>query len=233
MLSISKVNQYYGKAHVLRDLSLEVGNESVGVFGPNGAGKTTLVNVIVGLIRPKRGEILFEGASMARLSTHQIIRAGIAVVPQERELFPIMSVRGNLESGAAYIPAARQHMAKSLDSAYEMFPILKDRTRQLAGTLSGGEQRMLAIARALMSMPKLLILDEPSLGLQPSLVTELFHTVRSISERMSIMMAEQNVRQSLHAVDRGYVIETGEVVLEGPSDELLGNEHVKRAYLGL
>ncbi len=233
MLSISKVNQYYGKAHVLRDLSLEIGNESVGVFGPNGAGKTTLVNAIVGLVRPKSGEISFEGSSLVRLSTHQIIRAGIAVVPQERELFPFMSVRANLESGAAYIPAAHKHMAKSLDAAYEMFPILNDRARQLAGTLSGGEQRMLAIARALMSMPKLLILDEPSLGLQPSLVTELFHTLRSISERMSVMMAEQNVRQSLHAVDRGYVIETGEVVLEGPSDELLGNEHVKRAYLGL
>jgi len=233
MLSIAKVNQYYGKAHVLRDLSLEVGSESVGVFGPNGAGKTTLVNVIVGLVRPKSGAISFEGASLIRLSTHQIIRSGIAVVPQERELFPFMSIRANLESGAAYIPAAHGHMAKSLDAAYEMFPILKDRARQLAGTLSGGEQRMLAIARALMSMPKLLILDEPSLGLQPSLVTELFHTVRSISERMSVMMAEQNVRQSLHAVDRGYVIENGEVVLEGPSDELLGNEHVKRAYLGL
>jgi branched-chain amino acid transport system ATP-binding protein len=233
MLSISKVNQYYGKAHVLRDLSLEIGAESVGVFGPNGAGKTTLVNVIVGLVRPKSGEVTFEDASILRLATHQIIRAGIAVVPQERELFPFMSVRANLESGAAYIPAARGRMAEALDASYEMFPILKDRARQLAGTLSGGEQRMLAIARALMSRPKLLILDEPSLGLQPSLVTELFHTVRDISERMSVMMAEQNVRQSLHAVDRGYVIENGEVVLEGPSEELLGNEHVKRAYLGL
>jgi branched-chain amino acid transport system ATP-binding protein len=233
MLSVSDLDHYYGKAHVLRKLSLEIGEESVGLFGPNGAGKTTLVNAIVGLVRPKAGKITFDGRSLLRLPTHRVIRAGIAVVPQERELFPFMSVLANLEAGAAYVPRARGHMASSLDAAYRMFPLLKERARQLAGTLSGGEQRMLAIGRALMSSPKLLILDEPSLGLQPTLVTELFRTVREISTSMSILMAEQNVRQSLKAVDRGYVIENGEIALEGDSSTLLDNDHVRRAYLGL
>jgi len=233
MLSVSKVDHYYGKAHVLRELSLEVGAEPVGVFGPNGAGKTTLVNVIVGLVRPRRGHVEFDGQVLGKLPTHRIIRSGIAVVPQERELFPLMSVYGNLEAGAAYIPSAKDQLSASLEEAFSMFPILKARARQLAGTLSGGEQRMLAIARALMSRPKLLILDEPSLGLQPSLVTELFQTVRTISKRIAVLMAEQNVRQSLKAVDRGYVIENGSIALEGDSDSLMHNEHVRRAYLGL
>jgi branched-chain amino acid transport system ATP-binding protein len=233
MLTVSKLNHYYGKAHVLRDLSLDVGTESVGVFGPNGAGKTTLVHAIVGLVRPRSGTITFEERSLLRLPTFQVIRAGVALVPQERELFPFMSVLANLEAGAAYVPRARKEMATALETSFEMFPILKDRGRQLAGTLSGGEQRMLAIARAMMSSPKLLILDEPSLGLQPSLVTELFHKVRDISERVAILMAEQNVRQSLKAVRRGYVIENGAIALEGLADELLHNDHVRRAYLGL
>jgi branched-chain amino acid transport system ATP-binding protein len=233
MLTVSKLNHYYGKAHVLRDLSLDVGAESVGVFGPNGAGKTTLVHAIVGLVRPRSGTITFEDRSLLRLPTYQIIRAGVALVPQERELFPFMSVLANLEAGAAYVPDARKGIPGALAASFEMFPILKDRARQLAGTLSGGEQRMLAIARAMMSSPKLLILDEPSLGLQPSLVTELFHKVRAISERSSILMAEQNVRQSLKAVHRGYVIENGQVALQGDAAELLHNDHVRRAYLGL
>jgi branched-chain amino acid transport system ATP-binding protein len=233
MLAVSKLNQYYGKAHVLRDLSLDVGTESVGVFGPNGAGKTTLVHAIVGLVRPRSGEITFDGLSLMQMPTHEVIRSGVALVPQERELFPYMSVIANLESGAAYIPAARKAISAALQGSFEMFPILKARVRQLAGTLSGGEQRMLAIARAMMSSPKLLILDEPSLGLQPSLVTELFHKVRDIGEKSAILMAEQNVRQSLKAVSRGYVIENGAIALQGRSDELLHNDHVRRAYLGL
>ena len=233
MLAVSKLNHYYGKAHVLRDLSLDVGTESVGVFGPNGAGKTTLVHAIVGLVRPRTGDITFDGRSLLRMPTYEVIRSGVALVPQERELFPYMSVLANLESGAAYIPAARKGVPEALQASFEMFPILKTRTRQLAGTLSGGEQRMLAIARAMMSSPKLLILDEPSLGLQPNLVTELFHKVRDIGEKSAILMAEQNVRQSLKAVSRGYVIENGAIALQGPSDELLHNDHVRRAYLGL
>ncbi len=233
MLSVDSLNHYYGKAHVLRDLSLSVGAESVGLFGPNGAGKTTLVNAITGFVRPRSGEITFANQSLLRLQPHQITRLGIALVPQGRDLFPLLSVHGNLEAGAAYIPAARKRMAESFEVVYELFPILKDRTRQLAGTLSGGEQRMLAIGRALMSAPRLLILDEPSLGLQPSLVTDLFKAIRQISERASIFLAEQNVRQSLKAIDRGYVLESGQVALEGTSAELLDNEHVRRAYMGL
>jgi branched-chain amino acid transport system ATP-binding protein len=233
MLAVSKLNHYYGKAHVLRDLSLDVGTESVGVFGPNGAGKSTLVHAIVGLVRPRSGDITFDGRSLMRMPTHEVIRSGVALVPQERELFPYMSVLANLESGAGYIPAARKGIPGALQASFEMFPILKARVRQLAGTLSGGEQRMLAIARAMMSSPKLLILDEPSLGLQPNLVTELFHKVRDIGEKSAILMAEQNVRQSLKAVSRGYVIENGAIALHGPSDELLHNDHVRRAYLGL
>jgi branched-chain amino acid transport system ATP-binding protein len=233
VLNIANLSHYYGKAHVLRDVSLSVGVESVGLFGPNGAGKTTLVNAITGFVRPKSGEIMFDGASLLQLPPHQITRLGIATVPQERELFPFMSVYGNLESGAAYVPRARDQMRESLDAVFHLFPILKERARQPAGTLSGGEQRMVAIARALMSAPKLLILDEPSLGLQPSLVTEVLRTVRDISTRVSIFLVEQNVRQSLKAIDRGYVIENGKVALEGTSGELFSSEHVKRAYLGL
>lgn len=233
MLTVSKINHYYGKAHVLRDLSLDVGTESVGVFGPNGAGKSTLVHAIVGLVRPRSGTITFDGHSLLRLPTHGVVRLGVSLVPQERELFPFMSVRANLEAGAAYIPRARSTLRDSLEASFEMFPILKARARQLAGTLSGGEQRMLAIARAMMPSPKLLILDEPSLGLQPSLVTELFHTVREIGKRSALLIAEQNVRQSLKAVSRGYVIENGEIALAGRSDELQNNDHVRRAYLGL
>ncbi len=233
MLSVSGLNHYYAKAHILRDLTLSIGAESVGLFGPNGAGKTTLVNAITGFVRPRSGEIMFAGNSLLRLQPHQITRLGIATVPQGRELFPFLSVHANLETGAAYIPQARGHMAESLESVFQMFPILKARSRQPAGTLSGGEQRMLVIGRALMSKPKLMILDEPTLGLQPSLVTELFRTIREISQQMAVFLAEQNVRQSLKSVDRGYVIENGAIALEGTSEDLLDNEHVRRAYMGV
>lgn len=233
MLSVANLDHYYGTAHVLRDVSVNVGAESVGLFGPNGAGKTTLVNAITGFVRPQSGAIAFQGTSLVRLPPHQVTRLGIATVPQERELFPFMSVFGNLEAGAAYVPGARERTRESLDAVFEMFPILRERRRQPAGTLSGGEQRMLAIGRALMSTPKLLILDEPSLGLQPSLVAEVFRTVRSLSSRVAILLAEQNVRQSLKAIDRGYVLENGRVALQGTSSELRDNEQVQRAYLGL
>jgi len=233
MLVVKGIDNYYGKLHVLWDLSLEVGKESVGLFGPNGAGKTTLINAIVGLAKPANGEISFDGKSLLPLETHQIIREGIAVVPQERELFSLLSVRGNLESGAAYVPRARGKINERMEFVFGLFPLLKERLNQLAGTLSGGEQRMLAIARALMANPKLLILDEPSLGLQPSLVSELFHKLQEIKEEVSILVAEQNVRQSLKAVDRGYVIENGRIVLEDNPEGLAHNDHVRKSYLGL
>ena len=178
MLDLKNINIFYGKLHILWDLSLEVGKESVGLFGPNGAGKTTLINAVLGLVRPVSGEILFDGESLLPLETYQRIRRGISVVPQERELFPVMTVMENLRAGAAYIPGAKGKIQESLDFVFGIFPALKERVKQPAGTLSGGGQRMLAIGRALMADPRMLILDEPSCGLQPSLVSELFHRLK-------------------------------------------------------
>lgn len=233
MLVVKGIDNYYGKLHVLHDVSLEVGEESVGLFGPNGAGKTTLINAIVGLAKPANGEVTFDGKSLLALDTYQIIREGIAVVPQERELFPSMSVRGNLEAGAEHIPSAREKINERIEFVFDLFPLLKERLNQLAGTLSGGEQRMLAIARALMANPKLLILDEPSSGLQPSLVSELFHKLKEIKGGVSILIAEQNVRQSLRAVDRGYIIENGRIAWEDDAEGLVHSDHVRKSYLGL
>lgn len=234
MLEVKNINVYYGKLHVIWDFSLIVDSKAVGLFGSNGAGKTTLINTIVGLVKPASGQIIFNGKPITNLETHQIIRKGIAIVPQERELFPFMSVLENLNSGAAYIPNAREKMEENLEFAFEIFPILKQRVAQLAGTLSGGEQRMLAIGRALMANPKILILDEPSVGLQPSLVLELFEKLNMIKkEGVSILLTEQNVRQGLKVIDRGYVIENGRTVLEDNAENLTNNDYVKKSFLGL
>jgi branched-chain amino acid transport system ATP-binding protein len=210
-----------------------VGKESVGLFGSNGAGKTSLINAVLGLVKPLSGVIQFEGESLLALDTFQRIRRGISVVPQERELFPLMTVIENLRTGAAYIPGAKGKVRESLDFVFETFPALKDRLKQPAGTLSGGGQRMLAIGRALMAAPKMLILDEPSCGLQPSLVSDLFHRLNEIKTRVSILIAEQNVRQCLKAIDRGYVIENGKVVMNKSAQDLAGDDHIRRSYLGL
>jgi len=233
MLALKNINIFYGKLHILWDLSLEVGQESVGLFGPNGAGKTTLINAVLGLVKPVNGEIEFDGGSLLALETYQRIRRGISVVPQERELFPEMTVMENLRSGAAYIPEAKEKVQESLDFVFGIFPALKERLKQPAGTLSGGGQRMLAIGRALMANPKMLILDEPSCGLQPSLVSDLFHRLKEIKEKVSLLIAEQNVRQCLKAIDRGYVIENGKIVMEEGAQDLAGNDHIRRSYLGL
>lgn len=233
MLALKDVNVSYGKLHILWDLSLEVGQESVGLFGPNGAGKTTLINTLLGLVKPTSGEILFAGENLLALPTHQRIRLGIAVVPQERELFPTLTVLENLKSGAVHIPRARQKAKEQLDTIVQLFPVLKDRFKQPAGTMSGGQQRMLAIGRALMADPLLLILDEPSGGLQPSLVSELFERLGKIKEKVAILVAEQNVRQCLKAIDRGYVIENGRVVMEKNAAELTSNDHIRKSYLGI
>jgi len=234
MLEIKNINVYYGKLHVIWDFSLIVDNMAVGLFGPNGAGKTTLINTIVGLIKPVSGQIIFNGKPITNLETHRIIREGLAIVPQERELFPFMSVLENLNSGAAYIPNAREKMEENLGFVFEIFPILKQRVVQLAGTLSGGEQRMLAIGRALMANPKILILDEPSVGLQPSLVSELFEKLKMIKkEGVSILLTEQNVRQGLKVIDRGYVIENGRTVLEDNAVNLAHNDYVRKSFFGL
>jgi branched-chain amino acid transport system ATP-binding protein len=233
MLALKNIDIFYGKLHILWDLSLEVGRESVGLFGPNGSGKTTLINAVLGLVKPANGGIEFEGASLLPLETYQRIRRGISVVPQERELFPGMTVMENLRSGAAYIPEAREKVPQSLDFVFGIFPPLKERLKQPAGTLSGGGQRMLAIGRALMAGPKMLILDEPSCGLQPSLVSDLFHRLKEIKEKVSLLIAEQNVRQCLKAIDRGYVIENGRIVMEEGARDLAGNDHIRRSYLGI
>jgi branched-chain amino acid transport system ATP-binding protein len=233
MLVAKDLNVFYGKLHILWDLSVEIGQESVGLFGPNGAGKTTLINTILGLVRPAGGDLLFDGESLSSLDTHERVRLGIGVVPQERELFPLMTVLENLRSGAANIPRARGKMQAQMELVLDLFPVLKDRFKQLAGTMSGGQQRMLAIGRALMADPRLLILDEPSGGLQPSLVAELYQRLREIKKAVAVLVAEQNVRQCLKAIDRGYVIENGRITMQDSAAALADNDHVRRSYLGL
>jgi branched-chain amino acid transport system ATP-binding protein len=233
MLQIRDLQCSYGRIPVLTGVNITVGKESVGLFGPNGAGKTTLINAIMGIIRPHAGAIEVDGRDITRLKTHEIARTGIAMVPQERELFPGMSVADNLELGAAYIPHARDSVEKQRENVMGLFPILKERYRQLVGTMSGGQQRMVAIARALMANPRLLILDEPSLGLQPSIVSEVFEKLAQLKSSVSILVTEQNVRESLRAVDRGYVLENGAVALEDTAAALSNNPHVIRSYLGI
>ncbi len=233
MLQIRDLEVSYGRIPVLRGVSLTVGNESVGLFGPNGAGKTTLINAIMGFLRPRAGTATVDGQDLTALRTHQIARAGIALVPQERELFPGMSVGDNLELGAVYIPRARAVMEKQRESVLGLFPVLRERYRQLAGTLSGGQQRMVAIGRALMANPRLLILDEPSLGLQPSIVSEVFEKLAQLKATVSILVTEQNVRESLRAVDRGYVLENGSIALQDSAEGLSNNPHVIASYLGI
>ncbi|POZ88992.1 MULTISPECIES: ABC transporter ATP-binding protein [Petrotoga] len=235
MLEIKNLNLKYGRIQVIWDLTMSIyNNEAVGIFGPNGAGKTTLISSIIGLIKPEKGDLIFEGNSLIGFKTHEIIRKGISLVPQERELFPFMTVEENLKLGAAYVPNARNRISENLDFVFEIFPILKERIHQLAGTMSGGQQRMLAIGRALMANPKLLILDEPSLGLQPSLVIELFQKLVEIKKAgVSIMLAEQNVKQGLKVIDRGYVLENGKIVMEDDAQDLANNSHIQKSYLGV
>jgi branched-chain amino acid transport system ATP-binding protein len=233
MLTIKNAKAGYGKMQVLNDISLEVGRGSVALIGPNGAGKTTLINTILGLVPLTEGKITFDFKDVTTRPTHERVRMGISLVPQERELFPFMSVYENLVVGGENTPRGRDDIEESLDYVHGIFPILKERHGQLAGTMSGGQQRMLAVGRALMARPKLLILDEPSLGLQPSIVHELFDILTEMKERVSILVTEQNVRESLRSVDRGYVLENGKIVLEGSAAELASNPEVEKAYLGL
>ncbi len=235
MLEINNLDVSYGRIQVIWDLSMKIGdNEAVSIFGSNGAGKTTLIKAIMGLVKDKSGSIKFNGEELIGLPTHEIVKKGIALVPQKRELFPLMSVKENLKLGSAYIPNARDKTNENLDFVYNIFPILKEREKQLAGTMSGGQQRMLALGRALMSNPKLLILDEPSVGLQPSLVTELFKKMGDIKkEDVSILLAEQNVQQGLKIIDRGYVLENGKIEMEDTVEGLSSNEEIQKTYLGI
>jgi len=233
MLKIQGLECGYGRMKVIQGVNLEVGVESVGLFGPNGAGKTTLINAVMGMNRVWAGGIELEGKRVEGTETHIMARMGVALVPQERELFPGMSVEDNLLLGAAYIPHAKAKTKDHLDKVFAMFPILKERRKQLAGTMSGGQQRMVAIARALMSDPKLLILDEPSLGLQPSIVAEVFEVLKTLKKSVSILVTEQNVRESLRSIDRGYVLENGKIVIEDSAEGLRTNPYVLKSYLGL
>lgn len=233
MLKIQGLECGYGRMKVLDGVSLEVGAESVGLFGPNGAGKTTLIGAIMGMNKPWKGSIELEGKSIVGVETHDVARNGVALVPQERELFPGMTVEDNLILGAAYIPHAKSHIASQMEKMFVMFPILKERRKQLAGTMSGGQQRMVAIARALMSEPKLLILDEPSLGLQPSIVAEVFEVLKELKKSVSILVTEQNVRESLRSIDRGYVLENGRIALQDSAEGLKTNPYVIKSYLGI
>jgi branched-chain amino acid transport system ATP-binding protein len=220
---------------VLKNVSIDIGKgETVAIVGPNGAGKTTLFRTISGLLKPVSGNITFDGTELTGLKPYEISRLGIAHVPEGRRIFPSLTVLENLQMGA-YNPAARKVVEESLNEVFNIFPRLKERIKQKAGTLSGGERQMLAIARGLMSKPKLLMLDEPSLGLAPRLVEEVFRKVIEIHEvyGISILLVEQRVTEALRMADRGYVIEEGKIVMSGNANDLLGNPHVKRAYLGL
>lgn len=234
MLEVDGVSASYGNVQILWNVSLNVKEgEIVTILGPNGAGKTTLVKTILGLLRPNSGSIKFFDRRIDKLPTYKIVDIGIVLVPEGREIFPKMTVYENLLLGA-YGKEAEKNKDQSLETIFQIFPFLKERRKQLAQTLSGGEQQMLAIARGLMSKPKLLIMDEPSLGLAPMLVQKIFNSMREINERgVTILLVEQNVHRALEIADRGYLLESGKMVLSGDWNELLANEHVKKAYLGL
>lgn len=235
MLRLKEIDVYYGNIQAIWEVSLKVEEgELISIVGSNGAGKSTILRAISGLIKPKRGSIEFNGKRIDPFGPDEIVRFGVSMVPEGRELFSRMSVHENLELGAAYIGEAYQQTDQSLTRVYTLFPILRERSGQLSGTLSGGEQQMLAIGRALMSRPKILMLDEPSLGLAPLMVVEVFRTLVQINqEKVTILLVEQNVRHSLRMAYRAYVLENGRIVMEGAGRELLDNKHVKEAYLGL
>jgi branched-chain amino acid transport system ATP-binding protein len=233
MLELTAVNSYYGRIHALRDVSLRVAEKQiVSLLGANGAGKTTTVRTIVGLNRSANNDIKFRGQPIGRISPHKIVRLGIAAVLERREVFPEMSVLDNLEMGA-YTRRDTAKVRQDLDWIYQFFPVLATRRQQAAGTLSGGQQQMLAIGRALMSRPGLLLLDEPTLGLAPLVVREIFAALHRLnSQGLTILLIEQNANQALNLSDYAYILENGRVVLEGKSAVLRGDAQVQQSYLG-
>jgi branched-chain amino acid transport system ATP-binding protein len=234
MLEISKIDVYYGDLQALWDVSLTIGDgEIVALVGSNGAGKSTTVKTISGLLKPRSGSISYNGIRLDKLPAHKMVELGISMVPEGRRLFPEMSVLENLEVGA-FVSQARKAKDETISWVYHIFPVLKDRASQAAGTLSGGEQQMLAIGRALMSQPKLLLLDEMSLGLAPLLVRSLSQVIRQINKSgVTLLLVEQNVRMTLELANRGYIMENGRIVDQGDAGVLLGSEQVKHAYLGI
>ncbi len=233
MLELKEVNSYYGNIHAIRGISLTVPDASlVGIIGANGAGKTTTLRTISGIMKPRSGEILLDGKPLHTLSSNEIVRLGIAQCPEERKIWPQMTVLEHLELGA-YLRRQRDLIQKDMNRVYQYFPWIEERKNQKAGTLSGGEQQMLAIARALMSSPKILMFDEPSLGLAPIIVEQIAKIIKEIhAAGTTVLLVEQNAFLALTLSQTCYVLETGQVSLAGPSSELLQNEHVKRAYLG-
>ena len=234
MLKTHNLDVFYDEVQALNGVSVEVRTgELLTIIGSNGAGKTTLLKTISGLLRPLRGGILFEGEPIEREPTDRICMKGIVQVPEGRKLFPQMTIMENLELGA-YLPSAQQKFSERISNVFETFPILYQRKKQMAGTLSGGEQQMLAIGRALMAGPRLLMLDEPSLGLSPKFASEVYGIVARLhKDGMTVLLVAQDVLQALRIADRAYVLENGRVVMEGPARELLGNPQVREAYLGI
>lgn len=233
MLTIKNLNVYYGAIHAVKDLNMEVGDgEIVTLIGSNGAGKSTTLHTISGLIKPKTGSILYKGEEIVGVPAHKLVGRGLVQVPEGRHVFAEMTVMENLDMGA-YLRTDKDGIARDKEKVFEKFPRLKERISQTAGTLSGGEQQMLAMGRALMSRPQLLILDEPSMGLAPLLVREIFSIIKEInSEGTTVLLVEQNANMALSIADRAYVLETGRVVLSGTAAKLAASEAVQKAYLG-
>lgn len=231
MLKINNLKVSYGGIEAVKGVNLEVpANHIVTLIGANGAGKSTILRTIIGLVKADEGEILLDGQNIAGLPTHQIVKSGLSLVPEGRRIFSNLTVLENIKIGA-YL--RKDDLEQDIEWVYHLFPILKQRHWQLAGTLSGGEQQMLAVARALMSKPKVLMMDEPSLGLAPLVVRDIFNIIKAIhSEGMTILLIEQNANMALRCADYGYVIETGNILLQGTGDELLKNEKIQEAYLG-
>lgn len=233
MLSVQNLDVYYGAIHAIKGISFDVNEgEIVTLIGANGAGKTTTLHAISGLVKPKNGEITFCGANLRNTNAHRIIRLGLAQVPEGRRVFARMTVQENLEMGA-YARKDRAKLSEEFERIFQRLPRLKERRKQLAGTLSGGEQQMLAIGRALMGNPKMLLLDEPSMGLSPLLVEEIFQIIQDVNKGgMTVLLVEQNAKMAMQIASRVYVMETGHITMNGTSEEMRSNEQVRKAYLG-
>ena len=234
MLELNRINTFYGKIQALRDVSLKVEDgEIVTLIGANGAGKSTTLMSICGVIHPRNGEILFDGKPIQQLPAPEIVKRGISQVPEGRLIFPELTVRENLDLGA-FLRRDKKGIADDMEYVFQLFPILRERVGQTGGTLSGGEQQMLALGRALMARPRLLLLDEPSLGLAPIIIQQIFKIIQKVNEDgTTVFLVEQNANQALHIANRGYVMENGVVVMEGKAQELLSSEKVRKAYLGM
>ncbi len=234
LLEVENICTRYGPIQALHDISLSVHpGELVAIVGANGAGKTTLLHTLSGILRAEQGSIRFDGQEITRLPPHQVVKSGICQVPEGRQVFPPLSVEDNLRLGAYSLRREKNWVEQQLAGIYQLFPILQEKTGQSAGTLSGGQQQMLAIGRALLGRPRLLLLDEPSMGLAPLLVEEIFRVIQGLNEKgVTILLVEQNARAARGIADRGYVLETGKVVLSASADQLLADEAVRKAYLG-